>query len=246
MLNEIMLKYISPDTVISIIGVLLSLIGIYASYYFFKKGKTKRILAYSSESMLTLNGEHKDIKICYKDKPVSNLNTSVWEFENKGNQSLIGSDFVGDYNILFSSNDNYTIIGAEIENQKDCSVQIEQLDADFSQFQVKFDYLNPGSVFRINIFGILKEEYSAPSLYAKVMDGKVIYDGILQTVEQSQEILKVARYVRAIAILCFIAAFMPRLYMSIFIIIIGSLSVLFYLIMAFILSGKLEKLNKET
>lgn len=122
------------DTLLSIIGVVLSLFGIFVSYHFFKKGKIKRILAFSSESMLTLNGNHKDIRILYKDISVPNLNTSVWEFENKGNQSLIGSDFIGDYNILFTSNDKYTIIGAELERMKDCSVQIEFLDNDCSQF----------------------------------------------------------------------------------------------------------------
>lgn len=165
--------------------------------------------------MLTLNGNHKDIRILYKDISVPNLNTSVWEFENKGNQSLIGSDFIGDYNILFTSNDKYTIIGAELERMKDCSVQIEFLDNDCSQFEIKFDYLNPGSVFRLNIFGILREESSEPTLYAKILDGKVVSEGILRTTEQSHEIVKAAGYFRVVAILCFIAAFMPRFYMSI-------------------------------
>lgn len=233
------------DTLLSIIGVILSLVGIFASFHFFKKGKMRRILAYSSESMLTLNGNHKDIRILYKDISVPNLNTSAWEFKNKGNKSLVGSDFTGDYNIFFASNDKYTIIGAEIEHMKDCSVQIDFLDDDCSQFEIKFDYLNPGSVFRLNIFGILREEFSEPSLYAKILDGKVVYDGILTTVEQSHEVVKAAGYFRVVAILCFIAAFMPRFYMSVFIIGIGSISALFYLIMAFILSGKVDKLNRS-
>lgn len=236
---------LSTDTLLSILGILLSIIGLYSSYRYFKKGKSYRILAYSSQSVITLNGEHKDVKIYYKDKIVTNLNTSLWEFKNKGNLSLIGKDFANDYNILFSSNKDYTIIGAEIDIQENCYVEIEPIDSDFSQFQVKFEYLNPGSLFRINIFGIINEDYSDPDLYAKIIDGKVVYDGILTTVEQSKEVLRIAGIFRIIAILCLIAAFMPRFYMSIFIIVIGALSAVFYLICAIILSGKLSKFNKD-
>jgi len=87
---------IDPNTLWSIGGTIIGILGIFGSFIFYKLGQRTRKLIYtvSSQPLITDNlSDLEGLQIIYQDKPIKNLTSTTIVFKSIGNENVERDDF---------------------------------------------------------------------------------------------------------------------------------------------------------
>lgn len=161
-------------TLLTIAGLALSGLGVYATYDVYNKAKPRKELQIRIEASLPVvdvNPEaSKDIKILYKDQPVEHVTLHEMKLENTGNQPIMQVDFVRP--VTFSASEACEIADISITNQipQDIGLGINKTASGGAELTPVL--LNPGDRVTIRL-AILVNDPQVDQCGVKV-DGRIV------------------------------------------------------------------------
>lgn len=146
------------------VGIIGILIGIIASYYFYRKSlkiKEPCWSVRSSNLIQDYSTKVEQLKILYKDEPVENLTISRVLFWNNGSDTIDGSDIKTANPLKIVGAENVNILDSTIIASNNASSQIKAiLNKAENSIPIEFDYLDDkqGAVIQIIHTGKTSED----------------------------------------------------------------------------------------
>jgi hypothetical protein len=104
------------DGIWNFVGVILALIAILISLYLNVRNSKRKRLSYKFDSYIIFELDenlHNDVKILFKEKPVSNIKVFLFELKNTGKIAIQEDDFVAPITLTF--NEKAEILNIEKE-----------------------------------------------------------------------------------------------------------------------------------
>ena len=139
---------------LNIFSLCLGVLGIFMSYYFFKKGKRTKILSYDINLFSVIKNnlsKVKNIKITYDNLPIDTLNLSRVILWNSGNTLINNSDITNEGIISISLCTDSKILNYDMENSFDNDLNISVEEISPNELSVNFEYIPPNEGILINI-----------------------------------------------------------------------------------------------
>lgn len=232
---------IDLNFILTVSGIVIGLLGAYLTIHFYRKQKKEKILSIGHYTCFYVNSEKdKNLKISYRRKSVKKIICHIYRLKNIGDICIFRADIPEKLPIKFTSNEEYSIIGYEISQEMESNIKL--IESSSSSFVVDFDYLNPNQYFDIQIFGFSDNENSLPSIQGDIIGGKIVNEGLF-TPDDSNDVVNTVRGLKITSIACFLFAFLPNSFKTVFLIIIGCLLLVFIFIFTFIINARFSKID---
>jgi hypothetical protein len=148
--------------VIGIVGVVLAIVGLIASYYFYKKSVRIKEPVYSIKSNNLISGSAStlhNLNISYKKRRVKNLTVSKILFYNRGAETINRQD-IATINPLKIASETCTVLDASVlQVNNPANVFKVILEKGSQDVFIDFDYLdkNQGAVIQVVHTGLSSE-----------------------------------------------------------------------------------------
>lgn len=232
---------IDLNFILTVLGLVVGVIGAYLTIHIYRKEKKGKLLSISHYTSFFVNSEkNKDIKILYKKKTIKKIICHIYRLKNRGNVCIFRADIPEKLPIRFISNEEFSIIGAQIWQETEFNIGLIPTDNSFSSFVVDFDYLNPNTYFDIHLYGFSENEDFSPTIQGDVIGGKFVDDGLLTETEDVNGIRNFLRFTKIVALACFIFAFLPDNFKTILLIIIASLNLIVFLFLGLVFKSRIS------
>ncbi|MFD1553987.1 hypothetical protein DNU06_16965 [Putridiphycobacter roseus] len=164
---------IEPNLLVALISLLVAIIALGASFYFFNKTTKSKNLLYTIESTQykgDLVAESQAGEVVYKNKKVKNFTVSRIAIWNEGKETIFNEDIPKKGLLKITSEGGYNIYYArklfEINPSNNCKVKFENGDA-----KLKFDYLDYREGSCIEVF------HSGKTSWSLKISGSIIGSG---------------------------------------------------------------------
>ena len=134
------------------IGIVLGIIGILASFYFYIRSRTRPVLSYLTKTKKLISQENQElpneVEILFKKEKIKTLYLSQLFIWNSGNKTLDGEEIAKGYPLKF---DIKQILNAFISN-KMRSVNKPTVKLKKDSCNINFNFLDPKDGFRVDIY----------------------------------------------------------------------------------------------
>ncbi len=144
---------------LNVVSLIIAIIGIILSVYFYLKSKKTKKPYYSSRSLRLIGKEVNSIdglKVFYDDKQLSALTITKFAFWNAGRETISFSDLSEKDILRIQSKDNIEILSCDVLTQsKDAFAFNTRIEDDGKTILLNFDYVDyrGGAILRIRHTG---------------------------------------------------------------------------------------------
>jgi hypothetical protein len=151
------------ETFLTYAGFILGIIGLVASYYFYRKSIRIKEPVYSIKSNNLISGSAstlENLSVIYKDEKVNNLTVSKVLFYNRGGETITGKDIVNRNFLKISSKSCDVLDSSVIEVNNSSNNFSVYYDKPSKIVAIDFDYLdqNQGAVIQVIHTGLSSED----------------------------------------------------------------------------------------
>lgn len=138
------------------IGIVVGILGILGSAFFYWRGKKKKRIVYNLESTILISEDlssYENLKILYNNENIKSLTSTIIKIRNAGNDIIEPADFIPSTPIIISTSNAFLL--QDVSNYKiECSNRKNRVSLnrkDESHLSVTFDFLGPKDEITITI-----------------------------------------------------------------------------------------------
>jgi hypothetical protein len=147
-------EFFNGNPWLNILFLILTLIGIFLSFYFYFKSLKTKNPVYAAETTNLINSKIstiQNIEIKYRDTILKNLSITKLAFWNSGNESIRREDIAKQKPLQIISKENIQIYDFDLINANAVNnVILNQLDQ--NRINISFDFLDYQDGFIVNIY----------------------------------------------------------------------------------------------
>jgi hypothetical protein len=149
----------TTETILTYLGLVLGIIGLIASYYFYKLSIRKKEPVYSIRSNNIISGsksKYENLRVLYINKEVENFTVSKILFFNRGSETITRKDIETSYPLRVSTKDCQLLDAFVLQINKPSNNFTLTWDKSGDFVYIDFDYLdkNQGGVVQIAHTGL--------------------------------------------------------------------------------------------
>lgn len=166
---------IDPNLLVGIIGLIIAILSLYFTYYFFNKGLREKKPFYTIMTRGIIGNFGTDIqclKILYDGKEIKNLSESRIAFWNGGKETISHSDVPKNDKIKIRPEEGYRILSAKLHYAINDSNNY-QIHLKEGEVEVNFDHIDHQEGCSIQVFHTGKTSWSLKVTGSIIGAGKV-------------------------------------------------------------------------
>ncbi len=143
---EEFLKVMTGGTIYNIIILIFAIVGIIASFYFYKKSHRLTSAAFMIRTIRLINNRHNKLpalNISSGDEPINTLSISKVALWNDGSDTINADSIAKNNTLRIAIDPRYEILGADIQFEKNKSNDFKiALAEDHQSVKINFDYFD--------------------------------------------------------------------------------------------------------